>query len=97
MTTISISIAVYILTVLLWFIITAYEDSKYCYTVGDVIKNMDSEHFFPIYNIISLVAYIICIVFFVIGKFIWKNLKFKKLWTKFINIKIKKNNDEQSY
>lgn len=85
-----ICIAVYLLTVLLWFLITAYEYRKFCYTIGDVIENMDGVHFFPILNTATLVAYIICIVFFVIGKFIWKNLKFNKLWTKFINIKIKK-------
>lgn len=85
-----ICIAVYLLTVLLWFLITAYENRKFCYTIGDVIENMDGVQFFPILNTILLVAYIICIVFFVIGKFIWKNLKFNKLWTKFINIKIKK-------
>ena len=87
---ISICIAVYILTILLWFLLTAYEYRKFCYTIGDVIENMYSKQFFPILNTILLAVYIICIVFFVIGKFIWKNLKFNKLWAKFINIKIKK-------
>lgn len=85
-----ICIAVYILTVLLLFLLTAYEYRKFCYTVGDIIEQMYQEQFFPILNTFLLIAFIICIVFSVIGKFIWKNLKFNKLWTKFINIKIKK-------
>lgn len=85
-----ICIAIYILTVLLWFLITAYEYRQFCYTIGDVIEHMGSEHFFPIFNTATLVAIIICIIFFTICNFIWKNLKFNKLWTKFINIKIKK-------
>lgn len=79
-----ICIAVYLLTVLLWFLLTAYEYRKFCYTIGEVIEHMDSEHFFPIFNTALLVANIICIVFFTICNF------FNKQWTKFINIKIKK-------
>ena len=79
-----ICIAIYILTVLLWFLITAYEYRQVSYTIGDVIEHMDSEHFFPIFNTATLVAIIICIIFFTICNF------FNKLWTKFINIKIKK-------
>ena len=85
-----ICIAVYLLTLLLWFLITAYEYRKFCYTIGDVIGNMDGVQFFPILNTIVFVAFIICIIIFNIGRFIWKNLKFNKMWTKFINIKIKR-------
>ena len=83
-----ICISVYVLTVLLWFLITAYEYRQFSYTIGDVIEHMGFEHFFPIYNtvllIALLIAFIICIIFFTICNF------FNKLWTKFINIKIKK-------
>lgn len=84
-----ICISVYILTVLLWFLLIAYEYRKFCFTVGDVIEQMYYEHFFPVLNTFLLIAFIICIVFSTIGDFIWNNLKFNKIWEKFINIKLK--------
>ena len=84
-----ICIAVYGLTVFLWFIIYAYDSKNRCHTIGDVLNEMEWFLFTPILNIIISIGFIILFIIYGIGKFIWNNLKFNKIWGKFINIKIK--------
>lgn len=82
-------VAVYVLTVVLWFLIYAYDNRERCYTIGDVFDCMDGILFFPILNTFIGIFFILCFIFYSIGNFIWKKLKLNKLWEKIRNIKIK--------
>ena len=83
-------IAVYVLTVVLWFLVYAYDLRNRCYTIGDVFDNMEGFLFVPILNTIIGIGFCLCFILGSIGIFIWKKLKLNKLWEKVRNIEIKR-------
>ena len=89
MLVILIFVTVYILTVVVWFLLYAYDNRKRCYTIGDVFDCMEYFLFVPILNTLIGICFVLYFIFYSIGNFIWKKLKFNKLWEKFTNIKIK--------
>ena len=77
-----IFIAVYVLTVVSWFIIYAYDNRKRCYTIGDVFDCMEPVLFIPILNTFLGIFLGLCFILRSIGDFICEKLKLNKLWKK---------------
>lgn len=81
-----ITILVYLLSVIGWFLIVSYEERTRCYTIGDVLDiMMDSPFFIPIVNTLCLIIW--CVFYVVVSLKI--HSPFVRIWNRFRNIKIK--------
>lgn len=81
-----ISILVYLLSVIVWFLIIAYEERQHCYTIGDVLDKMyDTVSFIPIVNTFFILIW--GVIYVVVSLKI--HLPFVKIWNKIKDIKLK--------
>lgn len=81
----TICILIWLISTIIWIILTYIEEKRWLYNVGDLIDEIEYYMWFPIINTVILIGFIL--LWFPYKILIL--LKLDILWEKFRNIKLK--------